>query len=57
MTDYIVTTPKSEMANSAREAANCIRDGGGYYFRRLPPHFRPCAGLKMGWRVFYVEER
>jgi len=51
--DVIVTTPKSEMENAAREAANCIRDGGGEYFRKLPfvPHdFGP------GSKVFYVED-
>jgi len=37
--DIIVTTPKSQMANAAQEAADCIENGGGEYFRRAdrPP--------------------
>ncbi|MDI9588943.1 MAG: hypothetical protein QM234_08340 [Acidobacteriota bacterium] len=27
--DIIVTTPKSQMANAAQEAADCVADGGG----------------------------
>lgn len=50
--DIIVATPKSEMANAAREAENCIRDGGGYYFRRFNGH--PC-NLTVGEKIFYVE--
>ena len=51
--DLIVTTPKSEMANAAQEAAEVIRDGGGAYFRALGermPNARP------GDRIFYVED-
>jgi hypothetical protein len=52
--DYIVTTPKSEMANSAREAADCIRDGRGFYLRKLPPQsYRITPGES---RLFYVED-
>ena len=38
--DIILTTPKYEMANAAREAENCIKDGKGYYFRRF--NQEPC---------------
>ena len=52
--DIIVTTPKSEMANAAREAADCIAAGGGEYFRRFPlvrtPKVTPAD------RVYYVED-
>lgn len=53
--DIIVTTPKSEMANSAREAADCLAAGGGEYFRRFgmnatDPNCFP------GNRVYYVED-
>jgi hypothetical protein len=53
MSDIIVTTPKTEMANSAREAQDCIQAGGGFYFRRFC--VKP-AGVKVGDRVFYVED-
>jgi len=51
--DIIVTTPKSETENAAREAENCIQAGGGFYFRRFP--VKP-QGVKVGDRVFYVED-
>ena len=50
--DIVVTTPKSEMLNAAAEAAQCLRDEGGYYFRafqRLP------TNVQSGCRVYYVE--
>ena len=53
--DIIVTTPKSQMANAAQEAADCIENGGGEYFRR----FHSTAGpQKLGYndRVYYVED-
>lgn len=53
MRDIVVTTPKSEMANAAKEAADCIATGGGDYFRSIrskPTDFGP------GQRVFYVED-
>lgn len=53
--DYIVTTPKSEMANSAAEAAECIANGGGFYFRKFPPMHRP-RGLDIGSKLYYVED-
>jgi hypothetical protein len=52
--DIIVTTPRSEMANAAREAADCIRDGGGQYFRRFPLRQHPL--VEPGDRVYYVED-
>ena len=50
--DIIVTTPKSQMANAAQEAADCIKDGGGQYFRRLPRF----TNIQRGDRVYYVED-
>lgn len=51
--DIIVTTPKSEMLNAQQEAKDCIKAGGGVYFRRLSS--RPIK-LEIGDRVFYVED-
>lgn len=51
--DIIVTTPKSEIANAAREAADCIAAGGGDYFRRFHPISHP--DIEPGSRVYYVE--
>ena len=51
--DIIVTTPKHEMANAAQEAAECIADGGGEYFRALGGR-RP--NTKPGERIFYIED-
>jgi len=50
--DIVVTTPLSERANAAREAAALITAGGGQYFRAL--HAKP-ARLTEGDRIFYVE--
>jgi hypothetical protein len=55
MTDIIVTTPKSEMKNSAREASDAIAAGGGEYFRRFPIKHYPKL-LTVGDRVYYVED-
>ena len=52
--DIIVTTPKREMANAAREAEDCKRDGGGEYFRRFPVERAP--DVLPGDRVYYVED-
>lgn len=52
MKDIIVTTPKGEMANAAKEAADCLAAGSGFYFRTLgtiPKHF------DIGGKVWYVE--
>lgn len=51
--DIIVTTPKSEIENAKKEADNCIKNNGGYYFRRLnskPKH------IDIGSKIFYVED-
>jgi len=53
--DIIVTTPKSEMANAAREAADVLAAGGGEYFRRFAFHAAP-SRLNAGDRVWYVED-
>ena len=52
--NIVVTTPKSEMKNSRREAEECIAAGGGYYFRRFGVH-KP-KGLMKGTKIFYVED-
>lgn len=52
--DIIVTTPKGEMANAAREAEDVRRAGGGMYFRRFPLSQRP--SVSVGERVYYVED-
>ena len=54
MSDIIVTTPKNQMANAAREAADCIAAGGGEYFRRFPWSYYP--RIRPGERVYYVED-
>lgn len=51
--DFVVTTPKSEMKTAAREAEQCLRDGGGYYFRAF--RGRP-LGLDRESKIFYVED-
>jgi hypothetical protein len=51
--DIIVTTPKREIENSAKEAADCIAAGGGCYFRRF--NWRP-YDLVAGSRIYYVED-
>lgn len=53
MTDVVVTTPRFQRENAAREAAECIADGGGYYFRKVP--FVP-NGCDVGSKCFYVED-
>jgi len=50
--DIIVTTPKSEMENSAREAEDCIKTGFGTYFRYFPQ--KPKL-IKVPFFLFYVE--
>ena len=54
MKDIIVTTPKSEIANAAREAEDVKRAGGGMYFRRFPPSMSP--DVRPGDRVYYVDD-
>lgn len=53
MTDIIVTTPKSRMADSAQEAADCIKNGGGSYVRILTSTPKE---LNERDRVWYVED-
>jgi hypothetical protein len=53
--DIIVTTPKTEMANAAREAADVLAAGGGEYFRRFSLRCYP-AQINNGNRVYYVED-
>lgn len=50
--DILVTTPKTEVINSQREANELIQAGGGEYFRRL--NTRP-KNLKPGDKIFYTE--
>jgi hypothetical protein len=50
--DIIVTTPKSEMANAAKEAEMAKKHPDSLYFRRFNTH--PC-NIKPGERVWYVE--
>lgn len=54
--DIIVTTPKSEMVNAQREAADCLKAGSGQYFRvfRRSGSFPVFVGV--GSRVYYVED-
>ena len=52
--DIIVTTPKSRMADAAREAAECIANEGGEYFRRFSRFQVP--KIDIGERVYYVED-
>jgi len=54
--DIVVTMPKNQMANAAREAQDCIREGGGAYFRRLAPPHAHKPPVETGDRVFYVED-
>ncbi|MDD4891972.1 MAG: hypothetical protein PHU85_18790, partial [Phycisphaerae bacterium] len=51
--DIIVTTPKKEIDNAAKEAADCISKGGGHYFRRFSQWPRE---LHIGDWVWYVED-
>jgi hypothetical protein len=54
MRNIVVTTPKSEIENSAKEAKKCIEDGGGYYFRSLPTAPK---GIEIGSsRIYFVED-
>ena len=50
----IVTTPKSEMENSALEASECIKNNGGFYLRKLGKN-RP-KGLDIGSKIYYIED-
>jgi len=52
--DIIVTTPKTEIENSAKEADNCKKRNGGFYFRRFPLNHSP--KIKIKDKVFYCED-
>jgi hypothetical protein len=54
--NIIVTTPQRCRSQARKEAENCIKDGGGYYFRKFPPQCRP-KHLGVGDRVYYVQDR
>ena len=51
--DIIVTTPKSEIQTAKEEADECIKLGGGYYFRKFS---RKPKGLATGSKIYYVED-
>jgi hypothetical protein len=54
MKNIIVTTPKTEINNAAKEAEECINNGGGYYFRtlsRMPKDIEPHKS-----KIYYVED-
>lgn len=50
--DIIVTTPKTEIDNAAKEAKDALNGQVSHYFRKL--RFFP-KFLKKGDRVFYIE--
>ena len=50
--DIIVTTPKSESENAAREADMCIHDKGGYYVRT----FNQKPDIQVGDKIYYIED-
>lgn len=54
MKNILVTTPKSEIENSALEAAECIKNGGGFYLRKLGKN-KP-QELDIGSKIYYVED-
>jgi hypothetical protein len=54
MRDIVVTTPKNEMKNAAREAEEARRTPGTKYFRRFSRSVPPDLGP--GTRIFYVED-
>lgn len=54
MPDIIVTTPKSRMAEAAREAEEAKAAGGGYYYRDFKTGKVP--DVRASDRVYYVED-
>jgi hypothetical protein len=54
MPDIVVTTPKSRMAEAAREAEELKAAGGGYYIRDYTKGRIP--DVRPGDRVYYVED-
>jgi len=54
MKNIIVTTPKSEMQNAAKEAKKCIEDGAGYYFRSVS---KMPKDIVIGEsKIYYIED-
>jgi hypothetical protein len=53
MANIIVTTPKRNAKRAAQEASDCIQNGGGSYFRKLPNRSYP-KNIQVGDRVYYV---
>jgi hypothetical protein len=51
--DILVTTPKKEMENAAKEAAEVVEAGAGTYFRYLGM-YKP-NNTKEGDRIYYTE--
>ena len=49
--DILVTTPKTEIANAAKEAKYVKDNGGGYYYRV----FNKLPKVEAGDKVFYTE--
>ena len=54
MKHIIVTTPKSEMSSAEQEAKECLRNGSGFYFRKL--NKKPKDILIGESRIYYVED-
>lgn len=52
--DILVTTPKGQMENAAKEAENVKKDGGGQYFRYIGRN-KP-NNIQVGDKIFYVED-
>jgi hypothetical protein len=52
--DIIVTTPKNKSQEASREADYCKKNGGGYYFRVFPVKRYP-RNIKIGDKVFYID--
>ena len=50
----MITTPKSDMAGAAQEAADCVKSRSGTYFRRFPLGRAP--KVEPGSKMFYVED-
>lgn len=52
MRNIVVTTPIKESENSRKEADDCIKNGGGYYFRNMS---KLPKNIAIGSKVFYSE--
>jgi hypothetical protein len=51
--NIIVTTPKGEIKNAKKEAEFCIKNRGGFYFRKLS---KKPKKLNVGDRIYYIED-